>query len=193
MESVLERYEQPNDLPPEDKQWRTRPAYILEPLLENLEKLWKKLKHIEEKFLDTRKPELLAEFKPDTDPVTVKVEKSLGKSYYLSDIPELIKNTSDDKIQKVNQKIKDDLIEDALLFNSKAEIREIKTKEGKLALAIIGVDFDIFDAFRVLRDAERKAEHDLILTRQELDVAQSQNNIKPFARKNASTEMSVSR
>ena len=145
--------------------------------------------------MKTHDPELLKKFVSTRPIVNVILEEPIDGPCYLSNIAELIiKSQSDPKLHAKNLIIKDTIIKDVLLFNAEAEIKEVKTNKG-MALAVVGVDFDTFRSFRVLRDQQRKAEREMKELQQELDIALAKNNIKPFAQRDATvaTETNISR
>ena len=188
MESLLVNEEKYSGLEKERPKTWVRPTYIVEPILENLEKLWRKLKKIEEEFLDTRRPELLVDFKPDREIEQVKLEKPIADLHYLADIPECIKNAANDQEKNHYKQIEENIREDAKLFNAQADVQIVEKKDGTQSLAVIGVDPKLFRAFHELRDRERTAQKEITLLKEEIDLSQARNIVVPLARKSAAVD-----
>lgn len=136
--------------------------------LRELEEKEKALKQVEGEFLRTRNEELLKPFQFKGERNLVKLKEPIEGPFYLSDIPEYINNASDSRKKQNAGRVLENIRQDAAIFNPKAEIRIVETTDGKQFLAIIGVDFNAFDSFRVLRNQERKVERDIAKATQAL-------------------------
>lgn len=126
------------------------------------------LKQIESLFLETGDIQWLKDFQPEIKPYRITLKEPIEGHFYLSDIPEYINNATDSRKKQNAGRVLENIRQDAAIFNPKAEIRIVETTDGKQFLAIIGVDFNAFDSFRVLRNQERKVERDIATAKQAL-------------------------
>lgn len=146
--------------------------------LQELEKKEKALRQVEDEFLRTRNEELLKPFPPETKTNLVELKEKIEDPVYLCDIPESIKNASNPKEKQFYEMMRENIIEDAKLFNPKAEIKIVDKTDGSQSMAVIGVDYEAFRSFRALRNEERKVKNEIAATTADLKTAIATTPVK---------------
>ena len=171
MKFISEHYTIPDSLEEKPSRARKRDLKSLIEWIKELEAQEISLKQIENQFLETRDSALLEPFKAKDKSSKITLKEPIEGSVYLSNIPELIANATDEQDRQICERIKNNLIEDAKLFNPNAEIITVEATDGSQLLAVIGVDFEAFCAFRELRDQERKVEREIERAQRDLNNA----------------------
>ena len=137
-----------------------RLAKLLERLREN-EARKEDLRAKECLYLETRDPALLDEFRDNREYPLVTLKERITEPHALFNQNNYLGRALDSRDLEERKQNIEELKMDALLFNPKAEIREVETTDGRTVLAIIGVDEKDFWAFHNKRLEERRLDRSI--------------------------------